>query len=47
MTDLRPSDLTWTALLARWIEFAKASVALPDDAEGDRWRSSVPSAAHR
>ena len=39
--DLRPTDLTWAALLGRWIEFAKASMALPDDAEGDRWRESV------
>jgi len=39
---LRPSELTWTALLGRWIDFAKASVALPDDEEGDCWRESVP-----
>jgi hypothetical protein len=39
--DLGPTKLTWAALLGRWIEFAKASMALPDDAEGDRWRESV------
>jgi hypothetical protein len=33
--------LTWTALLAKWTEFAKAGVALPPDAEGDRWRESI------
>jgi hypothetical protein len=35
------SALTWTALLARWTEFARASVAFPRDSEGDRWRASV------
>ncbi len=35
------SALTWAALLARWTEFARASVAFPKDAPGDRWRSSV------
>ena len=39
---LHPETLTWTALLGRWIEFAQASVALPKDAEGERWRDSVP-----
>jgi hypothetical protein len=35
------SAMTWAALLARWTEFARASVAFPKDAEGDRWRASV------
>lgn len=39
--DLRPRELTWAALLAQWLDFARASVALPADAEGDRWRASV------
>jgi hypothetical protein len=39
---LQPEALTWTGLLGRWIEFAQAALALPDDAEGDRWRRSVP-----
>lgn len=36
-------QLTWTALLARWMAFAKVSLALPDDAEGKRWKDSVVS----
>lgn len=39
--SFQPDALTWTGLLARWIEFARSSVALPNDAEGERWRSSV------
>jgi hypothetical protein len=39
--SLNPRELTWAALLGRWIEFARASVALPDDDEGERWRQSV------
>lgn len=35
-------DLTWAALLARWVDFARSSVALPPTPEGDRWRRSVP-----
>jgi hypothetical protein len=35
------SAMTWAALLARWTQFARASVAFPKDAEGDRWRASV------
>lgn len=34
--------LTWAALLGKWTEFAKAATALPDDAEGRRWRAGVP-----
>ncbi len=36
------SAQTWAALLAHWTNFARAAVALPKDAEGDRWRASVP-----
>ena len=32
---------TWEALLAGWTEFARASVALPDSREGERWREAV------
>lgn len=39
---LRPEAMTWSGLLARWIEFAQASLALPRDATGDAWRASVP-----
>jgi hypothetical protein len=42
MTELHPETLTWTALLGKWMDFARASVAAPRDAEGDRWRAAVP-----
>ncbi|UCD76819.1 MAG: hypothetical protein JSV91_07800 [Phycisphaerales bacterium] len=42
MDSLHPEALTWTALLGRWMDFAKASLAVPRDAEGDRWRACVP-----
>lgn len=35
------SALTWAALLARWTEFARASVSFPRDETGERWRASV------
>lgn len=41
--SLRPDVLTWTGLLGKCVEFAQASLALPQDAEGERWRASVPS----
>ena len=34
--------LEWPALLAKWVEFAQASVALPHDDDGKAWRASVP-----
>ncbi|MCK4873144.1 MAG: hypothetical protein KAS72_10500 [Phycisphaerales bacterium] len=39
--ELNPTRLTWAALLGRWIEFARAAVALPDDDQGTRWKASV------
>jgi hypothetical protein len=44
--SLAVRDLVWTGLLARWIDFAKASTILPDHAEDDtdlrpRWKRSV------
>ena len=33
MTSIDPDALTWTGLLARWIEFAQASVAVPEEEE--------------
>ncbi len=36
-----PKDLTWPMLLAHWTGVAKASLAFPKNAEGDRWRSAV------
>jgi hypothetical protein len=41
MDPLHTEALTWTTLLGQWMDFAKASLALPDDAHGDRWRASV------
>jgi hypothetical protein len=41
-SDLNPRELTWAALLGRWLEVARAAVAFPDDEEGQRWRESVP-----
>lgn len=34
--------LTWAALLAYWARLARASLALPASAEGDRWRRAIP-----
>lgn len=42
MSSLHPEVLTWTGLLGQWMQFAQASLALPDDAQGPRWRASVP-----
>ncbi len=42
MSDLHPEALSWTVLLGKWIDFAKASCALSTDAEGTSWRDSVP-----
>lgn len=42
MSDLHPESLTWTGLLAQWVRFAQASLAIPDEADGPRWRDSVP-----
>lgn len=34
--------VTWAALLARWVDFARSSLALPATLEGQRLRQSVP-----
>ncbi|MGH7133249.1 MAG: hypothetical protein ACREJO_15055 [Phycisphaerales bacterium] len=34
-------DLTWPMLLAKWTDFARASVAFPTGGEGGRWRNAV------
>lgn len=39
---LQVRELAWSALLGQWIEFAKASVALPEGGEGGRWKRAVP-----
>ena len=41
MGDDPVTGLTWAVLLGRWTDFARAAVALPRDADGDRWRASV------
>jgi len=41
--DLSPvGDLTWTALLAHWVDFARAAVGLPDTDPGQAMRASIP-----
>ena len=40
--DYNPEALTWAAMLGRWIDFARSSVALPDDAAGRKLKASVP-----
>lgn len=42
MSEIDDRKLTWAALLGRWVELARAAVALPDDAEGRAWRASIP-----
>jgi hypothetical protein len=42
VSSLRPEALTWTGLLAQWVRFAQASLALPEELHGERWRASVP-----
>jgi len=39
--ESRSAPLAWAALLARWVEVAKASRRLPDDGDGGRWKRSV------
>ena len=39
---LRPRQLTWAALLGRWVEFARSALALPKDTIGTAMRESVP-----
>ena len=38
---LSTRKLTWAALLARWVEFARSAVALPDNPPGRRMRQSI------
>jgi hypothetical protein len=45
ISDLRAKAIdaiAWSTLLAKWIQWAKASVALPDDAAGTAWKASLP-----
>jgi len=34
--------MTWATLLAHWASLARASLALPAGADGDRWRAAIP-----
>ena len=43
MDRLKPTSLTWAALLSRWMDFARAGVSFPDDHEGRAWRESIAS----
>jgi hypothetical protein len=43
MSSLHPEALTWAGLLMQWVQFAQTALTLPNDAEGERWRISVPS----
>ena len=38
---LEPERLTWAVLLARWTDFARSAVALPEAGEGGLVRQSV------
>lgn len=40
---LRVRELAWSALLGQWMDFARASLVLPDEGEGGRWKRAVPS----
>ena len=41
-SSFSPQQLTWAALLGRWIEFARSAVALPENEDGSRMRASIP-----
>lgn len=41
MSSVPVPNLTWPMLLAKWTDFARASVAFPTSGEGGRWRSAV------
>ena len=36
-----PEPISWSTLLAGWIQFAQSAVALPKTVEGQRWKDSV------
>ena len=38
---LEPDRLTWAVLLARWTDFARGAVALPEEGEPGKVRQSV------
>lgn len=40
-SNLNTNQLTWALLLARWVEFARSALALPEDDTGKRMKDSV------
>ena len=42
MSKLDVKQLTWAALIGRWVEFAQAAVGLADDGDGAAWKQIVP-----
>lgn len=42
MKKTSDTNLTWALLLAKWADFAKASVALPNDGDAGRVKKCVP-----
>lgn len=42
MKRYQPREVTWVALLGRWVEFARSALALPDDATGRAWKAAAP-----
>ena len=42
LLPLHPEQLTWAALLGKWVDFAQGSLALPDDDAGRKLKASVP-----
>lgn len=42
MASRGPNELTWAALLGKWVDFARASLALPKTPDADRLRAVVP-----
>ena len=39
--DFTENRLTWAVLLGRWTDFARSSLALPDDATGRAMKASI------
>lgn len=40
-TNQSADSISWSTLLAGWIQFAQRAVALPKDEQGQRWRDSI------
>lgn len=41
-TSIRPRELTWSVLLAKWVTFARSAVALPASGAEGLFKQSVP-----